>query len=208
MNSKVEEQSIVNRETKYQSHGFKVEELTIKQGGKEIKRETFNRGNAAAALVYNTDTKKYLFVQQYRPGAEGIMLEVVAGGIEEGEKPQDTIKREIAEELGYKVDKLIHINDCYMSPGFNTEVIAIFYAEVSEKIGEGGGVDDEGITVVEVSDLGLNGNLFFDIPEDGDIVPPYKLIDAKSVIAVNWYMTSKLMRSLWETVSDYKMKSL
>jgi len=59
-----------------------------------------------------------------------------------------------------------------------------------------------------VDELGLNGNLFFSIPEDGNIVPPYKLIDAKSIIAVSWFMTSKLMKSLWETISDYKMKSL
>lgn len=207
MNSKVEEISVVNRETKHEGF-FKVEEVTFKQGDKEFKREIFDRGNAAAALVYNTETKKFLFVEQYRPGANGMMLEIVAGGIEEGEKPQDTIKREIAEELGYKVDKLTHITDCYVSPGANTEVTAIFFAEVSEKIGEGGGIDDENINVVEVPELGLNGNLFFDIPEDGDIIPPYKLIDAKSIIATNWYMTSKLMRSLWETVSDYKMKSL
>jgi len=207
MDKRVEEVSIVNREIKYEGF-FKVEEVTIKQGDKEIKREVFDRGNAAAALVYNTETKKFIFVEQYRPGADGYMVEIVAGGIEQGEKTQDSIKREIAEELGYKVDTLTHITDCYVSPGANTEITAIFYAEVSEKIGEGGGIDDENIRVVEVSDLGLNGNLFFEIPDDGDITPPYKLIDSKSIIATNWYMTNKLMRSLWETVSDFKMRSL
>lgn len=208
MNNEVLEYEITNREIKYK--GFaKLEEVTVKHGDTEFKREVFDRGNAAAALVYNTETKKFLFVEQFRPGANGVMVEIVAGGIEEGEKPQDSIKREIAEELGYKVDRLTHITDCYVSPGANTEVTAIFYAEVSEKIGEGGGSDEhENIRIVEVSDLGLNGNLFFDIPEDGDIVPPYKLIDSKSIIAVSWFMTSKLMRSLWETISDFKMKSL
>ncbi|MFN7656415.1 MAG: NUDIX domain-containing protein [bacterium] len=207
MNSEVLEYEIINRETKYK--GFsKLEEVTVKHGDTEFKREVFDRGNAAAALVYNTETNKFLFVEQYRPGADGVTVEIVAGGIDDGEKPQDTVKREIAEELGYKVDKLTHITDCYVSPGANTEVTAIFYAEVSEKIGEGGGIDNENIKIVEVDELGLNGNLFFSIPEDGNIVPPYKLIDAKSIIAVSWFMTSKLMKSLWETISDYKMKSL
>ena len=207
MENQVLEYSVTNRERKYDGF-FKVDEITINVGDKEIKREVCDRGNAAAALVYNTETKKFLFVEQFRPGASGVMLEIVAGSIDEGEKPQDTVKREIAEEMGYKVDKLTHITDCFVSPGGNTEVTAIFYAEVSKKIGEGGGIDDENIRVVEVSDLGLNGNLFFEIPEDGDIIPPYKLIDAKSIIAVSWFMTSKLMKDLWETVSDYKMKSL
>jgi len=205
---KIVENEIIKREEKYVSGHFKIEDLTVKLGDKEIKREVFKRPNAAAALVYNTETKKYLFVEQYRAGAEGVMIEIVAGTMEENEKSQDTIKREIAEELGYKVDTMLHISDFYVSPGANTEICALFYVEVSEKIGDGGGVDDEYIRVVEVDDLGMSGNLFFEIPENGDVTPPYKLIDAKSIIAVNAHIQSKMLRDLWKTMSDYKMKSL
>lgn len=164
--------------------------------------------NSVAALVYNTETKKYLFTEQYRAGADGLMIEVVAGKMEEGEKTQDSIKREIVEELGYKSDKIVHITDFYLSPGGSTEIMALFYVEVSEKISDGGGIEGENIRVVEVEDLGLNGNLFFEFPEDGDVTPPYKLIDAKSLMAVNWFVQGKMMKSIWETVSDFKMKSL
>ena len=201
-----EEYEIKNRETKY-SGKHKLEEVTVKNGDREYKTEIFDRGNGAAALVYNTETKKFLFVEQYRTPVEGKMLEIVAGGVDEGEKTQEAVKREIAEELGYKVDKLDHITDFYSSPGNFKEIVALFYAEVSEKIGEGGGIDGEKIKVVEIDDLGLNGNIFVNISEDGLITPPYKLIDAKSIIAVNWYVQNNLMTSLWKTVSDYKMKS-
>lgn len=167
-----------------------------------------NSNNKAAALVFNTETKKYLFTERKYEDIEGIMIEIVAGTMEEGEKSQDTIKREIAEELGYKVDRLDHLCDFYVSPGGNTEICAVFYAEVSEKISEGGGVDDENIKVIEVEDLGMSGNLFFEMPESGDIIPPYKLIDAKSIIAVNAHVQAKMLRDLWKTMSDYKMKSL
>jgi len=202
------EYEIKGRETKY-SGKFKIEEVTVAYGDKEYKTEVFERGNSVGALVYNTETKKYLFVEQYRAGAEGMMIEIVAGKVEDGEKTQEAIKREIVEELGYKADKIIHISDFYLSPGGSKEIMALFYVEVSEKIGDGGGVDEhENIKVIEVEDLGLNGNLFFEFPEEGDVTPPYKLIDAKSLMAVSWHVQNKMMKSLWETVSDFKMKSL
>lgn len=208
MEEKVVEYEITNRVPKY-SGKFKIEELNIKYGDKEFRTEVFDRGNSVGALVYNTVTKKYLFTEQYRAGVEGMMIEIVAGKIEEGEKTQEAIKREIVEELGYKTDKIVHITDCYLSPGGSREIMALFYVEVSEKIGDGGGSDEhENITVVEVEDLGLNGNLFFEFPEEGDIIPPYKLIDIKSIVAVSWHVQNKMMKSLWETVSDFKMKSL
>ena len=205
---KVAEYEITNRVPKY-SGKFKIEELTIKTGDKEFKTEVFNRGHSVGALVYNTETKKYLFTEQYRAGAEGMMIEIVAGKMEEGEKTQEAIKREIVEEIGYKVDNIVHITDFYLSPGGSSEVMALFYVEVSEKIGEGGGVDEnENINIIEVEDLGLNGNIFFEFPEKGDVTPPYKLIDAKSLMAVSWHVQNKMMKSVWETVSDFKMKSL
>ena len=198
---------IVNRENKY-SGKFKIEEVTVQKGDKQFKTEVFDRGNSIGALVYNTETKKYILTEQYRAGAEGLMIEIVAGKIDEGEKPQDAVKREVAEEVGYKVDTILHITDMYLSPGGSKEVMALFYVEVSEKIGEGGGIEGENIKVIEVDDLGMSGNLFFGIPADGNITPPYKLIDAKSIVAVNAHVQSKMLRDLWKTMSDYKMKSL
>ena len=207
MNNEIIDYKIVNREVKY-SGKFKIEEVTVQKGDEEFKTEVFDRGNSVGALVYNTETKKYLFTSQYRVGSEGVMIEVVAGKIDEGETPQEAVKREIVEEIGYKVDTMLHITDMYLSPGGSKEVMALFYVEVSEKIGDGGGIEGENITVVEVDELGMSGNLFFNISEDGMITPPYKLIDAKSIIAVNAHVQSKMLRELWKTMSDYKMKSL
>ena len=207
MNNEIIDYKIVNREVKY-SGKFKIEEVTVQKGDEEFKTEVFDRGNSVGALVYNTETKKYLFTSQYRVGSEGVMIEVVAGKIDEGETPQEAVKREIVEEIGYKVDTMLHITDMYLSPGGSKEVMALFYVEVSEKIGDGGGIEGENITIIEVDELGMSGNLFFNISEDGLITPPYKLIDAKSIIAVNAHVQSKMLRELWKTMSDYKMKSL
>ena len=76
----------------------------------EYTREVFERGNSVAGIVYDTVKEKYIFVKQWRPGAEGDMIEIVAGSLDvEGEKPAEALKREIVEEMGYKVDLINHL---------------------------------------------------------------------------------------------------
>jgi len=140
----------------------------------------------------------------------------VAGGIDKGEKPEQAIKREIMEETGYKVDYVKHISDFYASPGKTSELISLFYCEVSEKVNEGGGIGDERISVVEVEKLGLNGRLFLQDPSNPDMefgvenkmIPPYQLIDAKSLIAVMWLEKSNVLKDMADVITQAKLRSL
>ena len=134
---------VINRENKYK--GFlNIDELTIKtKSGEEVKREVMTRRNAVAALVYDTVINKYVFTMQFRPGPECEMLEIPAGTLENDEDPIEAMKREILEEIGYKTDFIELIEECYMSPGGNSELISIYYVEVSDKIEEGGGLESE-----------------------------------------------------------------
>lgn len=128
-----------------------VEELSYEQNGKIIKRERIIKPNAVCAVVFDTVKKIYIFVKQYRPGCNGTMIEVVAGKIDDGEDPQTAIIREIEEETGYKTDKIKVIQPFYYSsPGYSTERLMIFYAEVSEKVSDKLGIDDEAIELVEL----------------------------------------------------------
>jgi ADP-ribose pyrophosphatase len=165
--------------------GFlKVDKLTIElEDGKEVTREVVVRKDAVAALVYNTKDKQYILVKQFRPGPETTIVEIVAGTMDvEGETPEHCIEREIEEEIGYKVDELEFITWCYFSPGGLTEKIHIFYAEVSEKISAGGGVDDENIETVLVSEEGLN---------------EYLVHDSKTVIAIQWLSKRRLSNAIF-----------
>jgi len=66
---------------------------------------------------------------------------------------EDTIKKEIVEEIGYKTDNIEKLISTYFVPGYSSERIHIYYIEVSEKISEGGGVEseDEFIEIVEMT---------------------------------------------------------
>ncbi len=163
---------VSNRETKYKGH-FKVDELTlISRSGKEIKREVMVRKDAVAAIVYDTKKDKFIFVSQWRPGSNSDILEIVAGTLDvPGEDPREAMIREIDEEIGYKTDSIVLIDECYMSPGGTTEIISIYYCEVSEQTHVGGGLEDEDIDIVVM-----------DLKE----VLSTRFKDAKTIIGVNY----------------------
>jgi len=163
---------VTNRERKYD--GFlNIDELTVKtRSGKEVKMEVMVRKDAVAGVVYDTNTKKFIFVSQLRPGSNAEIVEIVAGTLDvPGEDPRDAMVREIDEEIGYKTDNIVLIDECYMSPGGSTEVITIYYCEVSEKIHEGGGLEYEDIDVVEMT---------------LDEVLSTRFKDAKTIIGINY----------------------
>ncbi|GAA4355774.1 hypothetical protein GCM10023185_18940 [Hymenobacter saemangeumensis] len=163
---------IVQRSRVYDGF-YKLSQLVVQDGEQQLKRERFEPGHAAAALVYDTARQVYLLTRQYRVGAEQEMLEIAAG-MRDGDEPADaTIRREIQEELGYEVDKLEEIVTMWPSPGGNSETIAVFYAEVSRKTGEGGGLEEEN-EQIEVVELSWNELLAQPIQ------------DAKTLIAVQW----------------------
>lgn len=201
---------ITGTEVAYDGY-FKINKHTIKDGEVEYTREVFDRGNAVAAIVYDTVKEKYLFTKQWRPGAEGDMIEIVAGSLDiEGEKPEEALKREIVEEMGYKVDLINHLKDFYVSPGGCSEVCSLYYVEVSEKVGNGGGIDNENIEVIEVDYLGPVGTLFWnmDIENGGQMIPPYQLIDAKSIIAVSMVEINRVLGDMADVLTQAKMRSL
>jgi len=163
---------VTNRERKYK--GFiNIDELTVKtRSGKEVKRELMVRKDAVAGIVYDTNMKKFIFVNQWRPGSNSEIIEIPAGTLDiEGEDPREAMMREIDEEIGYQTDSIVLVDECYMSPGGSSEVISIYYCEVSNKIHDGGGLEYEDIDVIEM---------------DIDEVMSTRFRDAKTVIGVNY----------------------
>jgi len=121
-----------------------VEEMEVEIKEDKFVRERVNKPDAVCAVVYDTIYKKYIFVSQYRPGSDSDMLELVAGQVGKGETPIAAIEREILEEIGYEVDSIrTLVPFYYVSPGYSTERIKIYFAEVSKKVSDGGGLENE-----------------------------------------------------------------
>lgn len=151
--------------------------------------EVLDRGDSAAVLLYQKDTKELLLVEQFRyattKSSNGWIMELVAGRIEEKEKPEESITREIAEEIGYEITNLKNIGQYYLSPGGTTERIYIFYSEVNSenRVELGGGKieESEDIKLIKIK-----------VDEIEGIIKRNVIIDAKTIIAIQWFLKNKL----------------
>jgi ADP-ribose pyrophosphatase len=120
---------------------YKIEEVVFdfdRVAGKgritDAKREIFERGDSAAALIHDIERDVIVLTEQFRVATydkgPGYVLEAMAGSVEEGEAPEACIRREIMEEVGYKAGKLTLISQAYVSPGAASERIFLYYAPV------------------------------------------------------------------------------
>ena len=89
--------------TAFKGHAVTVDVIDIElPDGRRAVRECVRHKGAVAILARRPDGR-FVFVRQYRKCIEQAYVEVVAGGIEEGEAPDVTAHREMREESGYLV---------------------------------------------------------------------------------------------------------
>jgi ADP-ribose pyrophosphatase len=98
-----------------------------KQDGREATREIVEH-DEVVAIVAMDDEDNTLLVRQFRLPAGKELLEIPAGGIEEGESPEDAVRREMQEETGYLPRKVVKLGGFYSAPGFCTEYLHLYLA--------------------------------------------------------------------------------
>jgi GDP-mannose pyrophosphatase NudK len=144
-------------------------------------REAYDRGNGVAALLHDPERDTVLLVRQYRAPAhlndhpDGMLLEVPAGLLDDGEGAEDAMRRELEEEVGHRIDSLERLFQLYMSPGSVTEHLTFFAGtyDGGTRTGDGGGAVDEH-EVLDVVEITFDEALA--MVADGTIV------DAKTVL--------------------------
>src|SRR5699024_6883631 len=102
---KVEEKAI-KTEKIYQGKvvDLQVDDDTL-PNGKTAKRALIKHPGAVTVIPV-TKENKIVFVEQYRKPLEKTILEIPAGKLEKGEKPEITAVRELEEETGYTTNNL------------------------------------------------------------------------------------------------------
>lgn len=99
--------------------------------------------------------KHIILVEQFRVPLGKPSLELPAGliGDEDSapdEDPLATAKRELLEETGYEAEHWEEIGEFFSSPGMVSESFTLLKATSLKKVGPGGGVEGENITVHRV----------------------------------------------------------
>jgi ADP-ribose pyrophosphatase len=61
------------------------------------------------------------FVRQYRHAVSAVLLELPAGTLEQGEPPEQCAARECREEIGMAPQRLEHLGEAFLAPGYSTE---------------------------------------------------------------------------------------
>ncbi|MBM9476667.1 NUDIX domain-containing protein [Nakamurella flavida] len=151
-------------------------------------RETYDRGNGATVLPYDTDRRTVLLTRQFRYPVyvnghpDGMLVEAAAGLVDDDD-PETAIRREAEEELGVELGTITHVFDVFMSPGSVTERVHFFAAPYrpTDRTGSGGGLaeDGEDIEVLEV-----------DIDEALAMIGDGRIADGKTIMLLQWAVLS------------------
>ena len=149
----------------------------------EQRRETVDHGHGAAVLLYDPRRRTVVLVRQFRyaalvGGVDELLVEVPAGLLDEA-SPEDCIRAEAEQEVGFRVRQPRQVFDAFMSPGSLTERVHGFVAEYDhdDRVASGGGLEHEGEDI-EVLELPFDEALA--MAHDG------RVRDAKTIMLL-WY---------------------
>lgn len=125
----------------------------VKEGHWEYADRTNATG--AAIIVAATEERKLLLVEQYRIPVHARTIELPAGiiGDEPGSSDEahaEAARRELVEETGFEAGHMAALTHGPSSGGLTSETVTLFHATNLRRVGAGGGVAHEDITVHEV----------------------------------------------------------
>lgn len=164
---------------------YTLQKVTFEQARKDgsrqtLSREVYHNGPGAAVLPLDPGRGTVLLVRQFRipahvNGDPPMLVEACAGMVEEGDSPAETVRKELEQEMGYRVRDLTPVFTLYMSPGASAEKLHFFTAQYgpSDHVGRGGGVRGEG-EEIQVLELPLS--------RAWEMVGAGEIVDAKTVL--------------------------
>ena len=159
---------------------LKVDKI-VEPGGVKAVREVVHHVGSVVILAHSNDGRIVL-VRQYRYPARECLWELIAGGLEPGEKPLAAARRELLEETGYRAARCRLLFDFFPSPGILSE--RMFLVEATGLIqAKAQPEPDENLEVGH-----------FSLIELSDMIRSKEIRDGKTLIGLMWLMLRKLSK--------------
>ncbi|MCR6663043.1 MAG: NUDIX hydrolase [Luteimonas sp.] len=125
----------------------------VKRGHWESCERTHGKDGLAVLVIAVTPDDHVLFVEQFRVPLGAKTIEMPAGLVgddHDDDSLEAAARRELIEETGWEAGRIDVLLTGPTSSGMSNERIAFARARDLKKVGEGGGVNDENITVHSV----------------------------------------------------------
>jgi ADP-ribose pyrophosphatase len=124
---------LISSERRYQGRIIQLDLDTVEfPDGSTGQLEMIRHPGASAVVPIlgdpQSDDPEVLLLRQFRHAADGLIWEIPAGRLDEGESPEECARRELAEETGMRAGRLERLTTIYTTPGFTDERIHLFLA--------------------------------------------------------------------------------
>ncbi len=154
----------------------------VRFGGRILEREVVRFGEAAAALPVLPDGRVVL-IRQFRTPIKGWILEIPAGVVEAGETPEEAVRRELIEEVGYEAGVIEELIRVHTTPGYSDEILHIFLARDLRYVG----ARPEEYEILEP--------VILNVEEALEEVLKAPVADSKTVLALLTYLSRRRSRA-------------
>lgn len=173
------EEKIVSSKHVFRGRAVSLRVDTVElPSGRHTTRETVEHPDCIVVVPVDEEGN-VLLVRQFRHPVNRTLLELPAGGIEKSETPEDAVRRELQEEIGYLPGRVESLGGFYSAPGFCTEYLYLYLATEltpSRLVAS----DTEEIEVVKVP-----------LKKIPDLISSGQICDAKSVAGLLRYLRER-----------------
>ncbi|SCH61219.1 MULTISPECIES: NUDIX hydrolase [unclassified Romboutsia] len=132
--------------------------VASRKNRKELKEIYLNNKedkiDAVVIAAYHKDTNKLVLIKQFRVPINDYIYELPAGLVDNDEKMEEAVKRELKEETGLELVKINSIRSkskIYLSPGMTDESVAFVNCTCKGEISDEFLEEDEEIEAILVS---------------------------------------------------------
>ena len=163
----------ISSKTVYRCPYFELtKDEVVNPFGKKGVYHVIKESGAVAVVPLDKENNIYLIHEEkYIPG---LIWTIPAGRLnDENEPPLLAAKRELKEEAGFLAKRLEKLGEFYLTPGYSTEYMYLFKAEVLKKEKR---KTEKGEVIKKVK--------AFSLKEISEMIRKKEIVDAKTVLAV------------------------